>query len=75
MSTLREHLQSFVPDMSAYEETAARAVILADEGKWLSTLKVHPDSDSVLSVAAIVEELRLDPFLDHSDPWAPVLSE
>ena len=72
MSTLEQHLASFVPDMTSHLELARWAVARADEGDWFSTRAV---GNSIINVAAAVEKLQLDPFLDHSDPWAPVLSE
>lgn len=70
--TLEEHLASFNPSCSRFSEVAAQAIALADEGKWLSTLNVFGNA---IAVSVIVEQLRLDPFLDHSDLWAPILSE
>lgn len=70
--TLEQHLASFTPSCTRFAEVAAQAVTLADAGKWLSTLNVFGNA---VAVSVIVEQLRLDPFLDQSDPWAPVLSE
>lgn len=72
MSTLEQHLASFKPDMSGFIDVARWAVARADIGDWLSTQMLGRE---LVSVASVVNTLQLDPFLDHSDPWAPVLSE
>ena len=72
MSTLEEHLSSFTPSALGLIDTARWALTHADEGDWLSTDLVGGE---LVTVASVVENLRLGEFLDTSDPWAPVMND
>jgi len=75
MSTLREHLASFTPDMSGrLEGLAADAIAYANGGHWATLLTVpipELDSSITVTVASLIETLQLGDFLaDKLDPWA-----
>lgn len=70
--TLIDHLVSFQPSQAHNLLVASWAIRHADAGSWLSTTMVD---GQLVTAATVVEQLRLDPWLDHSDPWAPVLSD
>jgi hypothetical protein len=71
---LRWHLRSnFYPPIDHdFHAPVARAVDLAIEGNWQSTILLP--NGKVLSVASIVEQLRLGPIVEAhrpADAWAP----
>lgn len=66
---LIDHLISFVPTQAHNLLVASWAIQHADAGDWQSTTLVN---GKVTSVTQVIEQLRLDPWLDQSDPWASI---
>lgn len=70
--TIGEHLAQFTPAFKQPREVAtiARwAIDLAKQGNWLATREWGGD---VVSVAHVVEHLKLGVFIPSTDPWAPL---